>query len=67
MMGIVFDGGDAQLRVLGQEPDGGIAAEGAQLETVGHVEHATLEGEEFALDDWAVDGWQATGLGLLEG
>ena len=55
MLGVEFDGRDGHGWVFRGEPDGGVAAQGADFEGVFDVEHAALQSEEFAVGRGAVD------------
>ena len=49
MMGVEFDACHGHGGVFGREPDGSVATQGAEFESVSDAEHAALQGEEFTL------------------
>ena len=55
MVRVLFDGRDAKGGVGCREPDGGVAAQGADFEGVRHAQHAALQGEEFAVRGGTAD------------
>ena len=64
--GIVLDRDDMQLWVLTGQPDGGIAAEGTNLECVSYIEEAALKSHELGLCGRGRDVGQSVGLGCDE-
>ena len=58
---------DGHVRVLGREPNGRVAAQGAYFEGVLEAEHAALQGEEFAVGRGQADIGQAAFVADAEG
>lgn len=67
MAGVAFDARDGQGGVLGREPDGGVAAQGADFEGVPDTQHTALQGEGFAVGGGAADVGEAVGVAGAQG
>ena len=65
MLGIDLDTGD--VAASAGEPDGGVAAQGADFENAFGVDELSLDGEVLTLESGDGDGWETLLFGVTDG